>query len=96
MQAATLQFMIDRDAPEPLYVQLADVLTEQIRTGGLAPRRMIPSETTLAQTYGVNRLTARKAVRLLRQRGLIATVVGKGSYVRPREQWPDEGTDDAG
>ena len=49
--------MIDREAPEPLYAQLADVLTEQIRAGELAPRRMIPSETTLAQTYGVNRPT---------------------------------------
>ena len=35
----------------------------------------------MAQHYGIAKMTARRAVRELRERGLIRTVVGKGSYV---------------
>ncbi|MFJ8546960.1 GntR family transcriptional regulator [Streptomyces sp. NPDC093586] len=65
----------------PLYVQLADVITKKIKSGELAPDRPIPSENHLADEYGVARLTARRAAQELRERGLIVTVRGKGSFV---------------
>ncbi|MFD0524490.1 hypothetical protein [Paractinoplanes durhamensis] len=36
------------------------------------------------QEYGVARGTARKSIQLLRERGMIVTVVGRGSFVVPR------------
>lgn len=65
----------------PLYVQLADVIAGKIASGDLAPDRPIPSENHLADEYGVARLTARRAAQELRERGLIVTVRGKGSFV---------------
>ena len=76
--------MVDPDGPVPLYEQVANDLQRQIEDGTLPPNRPVPSEATIQQTYGVARGTARKAVELLRERGLVTTVQGKGTYVLPR------------
>ncbi|MFE9174218.1 GntR family transcriptional regulator [Streptomyces kebangsaanensis] len=92
--------ILDPMSARPLYVQLADVIAQQIATGKLAPDRPIPSENHLADEYGVARLTARRAAQELRERGLIVTVRGKGSFVL--EQPPtgtlesEDGTADQG
>lgn len=67
----------------PLYQQIAAILRDAIQAGEYGPGRVLPSETTLSQEFGVNRLTARKAVRLLVGEGLVVTVTGRGSYVAP-------------
>lgn len=72
---------LDPMSARPLYVQLADVIAEKIASGDLVPDRPIPSENHLADEYGVARLTARRAAQELRERGLIVTVRGKGSFV---------------
>lgn len=74
---------LDPDGPVPLYQQLADRLREQIAAGTLPANRPIPSENTLQQTYGVSRDTARHAIALLREAGLVVTVRGKGTFVAP-------------
>lgn len=78
---------IDHESGTPLYVQLADIIAAKIDGGELQPDRPIPSEIRLADEYGVARLTARRAVRELRDRGLVRTIVGKGTYVT----LPDDG-----
>ncbi|MFC8103546.1 GntR family transcriptional regulator [Streptomyces sp. NPDC057363] len=79
----------------PLYVQLADVISRKIESGELAPDRPIPSENHLADEYGVARLTARRTAQELRERGLIVTVRGKGSFVveQPPTGAPADGDD---
>ncbi|GAB2791665.1 hypothetical protein GCM10027073_24920 [Streptomyces chlorus] len=72
---------LDPMSARPLYVQLADVIAKRIESGELAPDRPIPSENHLADEYGVARLTARRTAQELRERGLIVTVRGKGSFV---------------
>ncbi|MFI6400970.1 GntR family transcriptional regulator [Streptomyces sp. NPDC050548] len=72
---------LDPMSARPLYVQLADVVAGKIKSGELVPDRPIPSENHLANEYGVARLTARRAAQELRERGLIVTVRGKGSFV---------------
>ncbi|MEV0898360.1 winged helix-turn-helix domain-containing protein [Actinoplanes sp. NPDC049802] len=73
--------MIDPLAQTPLYVQLADLLAERIKRGDYKVNDPIPSESTLQQEYGVARGTVRSAVRLLRERGLVATAPQRGTYV---------------
>ncbi|MFI2510025.1 GntR family transcriptional regulator [Streptomyces sp. NPDC018972] len=82
---------LDPMSARPLYAQLADVIAEKIESGDLAPDRPIPSENHLAEEYGVARLTARRAAQELRERGLIVTVRGKGSFVvdQPPAATPD-------
>jgi GntR family transcriptional regulator len=70
--------------PRPLYVQLADAIADEIERGSLAPGQVLPSEPYLMQTHDVSRGTVRAAMRELRERGLIVTRPGKGSFVKDR------------
>jgi len=76
--------VIDPLSPTPVYVQVADELQRRIESGDLQPNRPIPSETAIRQEFGVARGTARRAVELLRERGLVFTVPHRGTYVSPR------------
>ncbi|MFC4998540.1 GntR family transcriptional regulator [Dactylosporangium cerinum] len=48
----------------------------------------MPSENQLVQEYGIARGTARKAIQLLRERGPVITVVGRGTYVAAANDGP--------
>lgn len=72
---------VDLDGPDPLYEQIARILEARIVDGTYQPRRRIPSEAGLVDEFGVSRPTARAAVQLLVDRGLVHTVRGKGSFV---------------
>ncbi len=74
---------IDHQGETALYLQLAAILRARIASGELEVGRPIPSEETLSQQYGVSRLTARKAVHLLRDEGLVRHAVGRGTFVQP-------------
>ena len=76
---------IDRDGPTPVYLQLAAILRARIEAGDYPPGRALPSESTLMQEHGVARETARKAVRVLRDEGLVQIVQGRGAYVTARK-----------
>jgi GntR family transcriptional regulator len=87
--ADAAETILDPMSATPLYMQLADAIAAEIASGELAPDRPIPSENRLADEYGVARLTARRSAQELRERGLIITVRGKGSFVA--KQPPAEG-----
>ncbi len=72
---------IDRWNPEPVYLQLAAILRGQIKRGELVPRQPLPSESYLTGAYGVSRGTARRAVQVLRDEGLVHTIPQRGTYV---------------
>ena len=76
--------MIDRDGPVPPYRQVANALRERIATGQIPPGRRIPSLVQLEAEFGVARDTLRKAVRVLRDEGLVETVTGMGVFVVDR------------
>ncbi|GII96872.1 GntR family transcriptional regulator [Sinosporangium siamense] len=68
----------------PPYQQIARQIREDIQAGRLAPGHRIPSETELRNQYGVCRMTARRAIAVLRAEGAIYTVQAEGSFVGPR------------
>ncbi|MFE9765131.1 GntR family transcriptional regulator [Streptomyces sp. NPDC005808] len=72
---------VDLDGPEPLYEQIAAVIAARITDGTYPPRRRVPSEAGICEEFAVSRPTARAAVQLLIERGLVVTVRGKGTYV---------------
>jgi len=76
---------IDHEGDVPVYLQLAAILRGQIERGELAPRRALPSINRLAQQYGIARGSAEKAVQVLRDEGLVRTVIGRGVYVVPQD-----------
>jgi DNA-binding GntR family transcriptional regulator len=72
---------IDHGGRLPVYLQLADIIEQRIRSGELRVGRTIPSEQTLMQEYGLSRGSVRKAVSVLRERGLVDTVAHRGTFV---------------
>ena len=73
--------VVDHEAPEPLYLQVATVLRAQISKGELTGR--VPSVSTIAQQYQVAKGTAERALAILRDEGLIRSVIGRGHFVVP-------------
>ncbi|MFE3851855.1 GntR family transcriptional regulator [Streptomyces griseorubiginosus] len=64
-----------------IYVAVADHIEARARAGELQPGARLPAERDLAQEYGVAYLTVRRAAQVLRERGLIETVHGRGTFV---------------
>lgn len=58
-------------------------LREQISSGELPPYSQLPSEIALARSFGVSRMTARKAIDQLVAAGLAFRQAGKGTFVVP-------------
>jgi len=69
------------DSPTPIYVRVADWIESRIKSGELESGSRLPPERELAQDTGVAYDTVRRAAVLLRERGLIITVHGRGTYV---------------
>ena len=66
----------------PASRRIADELRRSIESGELAPGAQLPSERQLAATYGSARNTAREAIRLLADSGLVIAEQGRGAFVR--------------
>ena len=73
---------IDPDSPEHPYVQLAGLLRERIKAGKTGPR--VPSIMELAEETGLSPATVKRALRMLREEGLIFSVPGRGTFVTTR------------
>lgn len=86
-----VRYHLDRKAMGYLYAQMVDHLTDRIASGDLAVNDRLPAELELAREYGVSLGTARRATDVLRERGLVATLPSKGTFVLAR---PTESTDD--
>ncbi len=72
---------LDPDSPVPLYTQLADYVAAQVEAGKLAPGTRLPAERDLADQWGVAYATVRRTMRELRERGLVTSVLGKGTFI---------------
>jgi GntR family transcriptional regulator len=66
-------------ADRPKGEQVHDHLAALIRR--LPPGAILPSETTMAQHFGVARMTLRQQIDVLAAEGLVVRVVGRGTFV---------------
>lgn len=69
--------------PKPLYRQVSEAITKDIRERQLAPHTQYLSESEAMQRYGVSRVTIRQAFRLLEHASLLYRAQGKGTFVAP-------------
>lgn len=76
-----------RDA-ELAYMRVADDIAARITSGELAPGARLRSERDLAEYYEVAYGTVRRAMEVLRDRGLIETIHGRGTFVTSRDAGP--------
>ena len=72
---------LDKNSHEPLYRQLAKLLISQIHSGDYQAGNRLPSERELSESYKVSRITARQAIDLLFEDGLIFREQGRGTFV---------------
>lgn len=79
------QETIDRDMYEPAYSQLAGILRTQIASGLFRPGDQLPSEAQLCRQYSVSPMTVRRSINMLADQGVISTVQGRGTFVKPLE-----------
>jgi len=77
-----LPFIINPNAPVPIFRQIADGLRVSIARGTFAPGELIPSVRALAEELGVNPNTVQKAVAEVERDGLIESERGCGMVVR--------------
>jgi GntR family transcriptional regulator len=66
----------------PLYETCATALNREIETGTLRPGQRLPSERSLGDALGFTRLTVRRALQVLAQRGLLEPDERRGWQVR--------------
>ena len=71
-----------RRADVPLYRQIGAILREQAADGRLKPGDRIESEPDLCATFGVSRVTIRRALDGLEREGLIERTPGRGTFMR--------------
>jgi GntR family transcriptional regulator len=71
---------LNRHSFTPLYHQIEQLLRRQIESGELNPGDGL-SERELSESFGVSRMTARQALRALREDGLLHSERGRGTFV---------------
>ena len=69
-----------------MYEQVAEHIAARIEARELPPGSKLPPERDLAAEYGVAYNTVRRAMDVLRERGLIVTMHGRGTYVAEHAQ----------
>lgn len=69
------------DDSRPPYLQAAEVLRAGIQTGEYARGSRLPSARVLQARFGVSSSTVQNALRVLKQEGIVYSVLGRGSYV---------------
>ena len=68
---------------EHAYVQVANDVERRIRAGEI--KMKLPAERDLAEEYGVSYVTVRHAMQVLRDKGVIITIHGRGTFVADRK-----------
>ncbi len=79
MKTATMN--PDDDGRASMWSAIATQLAQAIGRGEYPPGQRLPSEHALAQAFGVNRHTVRRALADLMQRGLVRSEQGSGTFV---------------
>lgn len=69
------------ELPQYEYVKLANQIAAEIGEGRPPVGGRLPGEREMTEIYRVSLGTVRRAVRELRDRGLVATLPIKGTYV---------------
>lgn len=77
-----MEIIIQHSSMTPIYEQLVEQIKGAIIQGSLHENDPLPSVRSLAKELKISALTVKKAYDTLDQEGMIATVHGKGSFVR--------------
>lgn len=74
---------IDNTSARPVYQQIVDSVREQVASGALKPRDVLPSVRELARDLEINVNTAHKAYQVLREMKMILIRPARGAIIAP-------------
>src|SRR3984885_13088462 len=66
---------------QPLYLQVKRHILDNIGSGKWGAATRVPSENDIVRSFGVSRMTANRALRELRDEGVLVRIAGVGSFV---------------
>lgn len=69
----------------PKYVQLIEIIKDEIKGHVLTPGQQLPNEDHIAEQYGMSRGTVRKAIAELQRMGLVRKEQGRGTFVNEQK-----------
>src|SRR5271170_4277343 len=69
---------------QPLYLRVKRHILENIDSGKWGAATRVPSENDIVRSFGVSRMTANRALRELRDEGVLVRIAGVGSFVADR------------
>jgi len=72
-------------ALQPLYLKVKRHILDNIGSGKWTASTRVPSENDIVKSFGVSRMTANRALRELRDEGVLVRVAGVGSFVADRQ-----------
>ncbi len=72
---------LDESSPIPLYYQLENAIRKKIEEGQYQPGAKIPSERKLSEKIDLSRMTIRKAISNLVEKGILERRRGQGTFV---------------
>lgn len=78
---------IDANSQYPLYLQIADALRAELKSGAFATNQALPTERMLSEKLNVNRRTIARAMDILRNEGLVQRIKGRGSFNAGKEEF---------
>lgn len=76
--------MDESSAVQPLYLKVKRHILENIESGNWPTSARVPSENDIVKSFGVSRMTANRALRELRDEGILVRIAGVGSFVAQR------------
>lgn len=79
-----MNIILSNSSGIPIFEQIEKAIKEAIFSNELKEEDMLPSVRNLANELKISFLTVKRAYDELEQAGFIKTVVGKGSFVAPK------------
>jgi GntR family transcriptional regulator, phosphonate transport system regulatory protein len=76
-----------------LWRRISDALAQEIQQGALAGGDRLPTDIELAERFGCNKHTARRAIAHLEQEGLVRVEWGRGTFVVDANSVQHRGTE---
>ena len=77
-----MNIIISNSSDKPIYEQITDQIKNMVMSGQLKEGMPLPSMRTLAKDLRSSVITTKRAYEELERDGFIATMVGKGSFVK--------------
>ncbi|MFV0321393.1 MAG: GntR family transcriptional regulator [Alphaproteobacteria bacterium] len=70
----------------PIYLRISQLIEETINNYQIGENEALPSERDLANMLGVSRITIRKSIDNLAQKGVVVRIHGSGTFVKKQIQ----------